>query len=333
MAVSAENIKELLRKVSPRLFLKPNVVATAIGYKHVQGKRTADLCIVCSVESKVAASSLSEKELIPREIDGIPTDVQQTGTIYSLALPTDRFRPAPGGVSIGHTGITAGTLGCLVKKGGKLFILSNNHVLANSNQAKKGDLILQPGPHDGGTLNDDQIARLSDFIPIRFENEQQKCLFTKAYTGLFNNIARLTGSKTRIYSISSAGETNLADCAIAEPFNEGDVVNEILDIGTITGITRGDLDTIIKKSGRTTGLTEGVIEQTDATVRVNFGAGKTALFTDQLIAGPMSQGGDSGSAIVTTDNDLVGLLFAGSTTSTIINRIENVFSQLDVTLP
>ncbi len=333
MAISADDIKEILKKASPQLFLKPNVVATAIGYKHVQGKRTAGLCIVCSVESKVPVSFLSEKELIPRDIEGIPTDVQQTGAIYSLALPTGRFRPAPGGVSIGHTGITAGTLGCLVNRGGKLFILSNNHVLANSNQAEKGDLILQPGPHDGGEITNDQIARLSDFIPIKFENEQQRCLFTKAYTGMFNYIARLTGSKTRIYSIYSAGETNLSDCAIAEPFSEGDVVNEILDIGTITDIAKGELDTIIKKSGRTTGLTEGVIEQTDATVRVNFGAGKTALFTDQLIAGPMSQGGDSGSVIVTTDNDLVGLLFAGSTTSTIINRIENVFSQLDVSLP
>jgi V8-like Glu-specific endopeptidase len=46
----------------------------------------------------------------------------------------------------------------------------------------------------------------------------------------------------------------------------------------------------------------------------------------------MSQGGDSGSAVLDEKNQLVGLLFAGSDTTTIINRIENVFSALGVTL-
>ena len=55
-------------------------------------------------------------------------------------------------------------------------------------------------------------------------------------------------------------------------------------------------------------------------------------FSDQLMAGAMSQGGDSGSAVLTEDNQLVGLLFAGSETTTIINRIEHVFAALGVSL-
>jgi hypothetical protein len=51
------------------------------------------------------------------------------------------------------------------------------------------------------------------------------------------------------------------------------------------------------------------------------------------MAGAMSQGGDSGSAVLDEENNLVGLLFAGSDTTTIINRIQNVFSALDITLP
>jgi S1-C subfamily serine protease len=86
----------------------------------------------------------------------------------------------------------------------------------------------------------------------------------------------------------------------------------------------------VKKSGRTTGLTHGIIEQVDVTVRVNFGAGKTALFRDQLLAGAMSQGGDSGSAVLNEKNELVGLLFAGSSNTTIFNRIQNVMELLDV---
>ncbi|NIU63493.1 MAG: hypothetical protein GWN66_23410, partial [Pseudomonas stutzeri] len=85
------------------------------------------------------------------------TDVQETGVIRALQDHTAKWRPAPGGVSIGHVDITAGTLGCLVVRGDHIYILSNNHVLANSNEAEPGDAILQPGPHDGGTM-DDQIA-------------------------------------------------------------------------------------------------------------------------------------------------------------------------------
>ena len=58
--------------------------------------------------------------------------------------------------------------------------------------------------------------------------------------------------------------------------------------------------------------------------------GQIAQFTDQLMAGAMSQGGDSGSAVLDESNHLVGLLFAGSDTSTILNRIQNVFSTLSV---
>ena len=46
----------------------------------------------------------------------------------------------------------------------------------------------------------------------------------------------------------------------------------------------------------------------------------------------MSQGGDSGSAVLSNDNQLTGLLFAGNDTTTVINRIENVFSALGVTV-
>jgi hypothetical protein len=89
---------------------------------------------------------------------------------------------------------------------------------------------------------------------------------------------------------------------------------------------------MIKKSGRTTGLTAGEILQVDVTVNVQYGPGQVAQFSDQLLAGPMSQGGDSGSAVLDGNNRLIGLLFAGSESTTIINRIEHVFSGLGLTL-
>jgi hypothetical protein len=133
-------------------------------------------------------------------------------------------------------------------------------------------------------------------------------------------------------AVNQQATENLVDAAIASPLNPEDVTEEILQIGTIQGAATGELGMAIKKSGRTTGLTTGVIEQVDVSVNVQYGEGQIAMFTDQLMAGAMSQGGDSGSAVLDDNNRLVGLLFAGSDTTTVINRIENVLSALGISV-
>lgn len=86
--------------------------------------------------------------------DDVPLSIVRTGLIDAQPHRF-RMRPAPGGISVGHYRITAGTLGCLATglsapRNSRLMILSNNHVLANSNNAAYGDCICQPGPYDGG---------------------------------------------------------------------------------------------------------------------------------------------------------------------------------------
>jgi hypothetical protein len=334
MTTNLEDARRLLADARHELLGKPNVVATGVGYKISEGKQTQELALVCSVETKKPKKALTAKEMIPASIQNIATDVFPTGVIYALQDPTGRFRPAPGGVSIGHFQITAGTLGCLVKKDGKLFILSNNHVLANSNDADIGDPILQPGPHDGGQMAQDQIARLSEFVPIEFEGGTlPSCPIGTGVASFLNGLAAALGSRTRLQTTRKQAADNLVDCAIAEPMDSGDVKNEILQIGTMTGTAEATLGMSIKKSGRTTGLTTGTIQQIDVTSNVSYGTNKVATFVDQLMAGAMSQGGDSGSAVLDDDNRLVGLLFAGSNTTTIMNRIQNVFQALVVSLP
>jgi hypothetical protein len=157
MADELNNIRGILKSNRENLLKRANVVATGVGYKETGGERTSTLSIVCSVKKKVDAGQLSSQDLVPAAVAGIPTDVVQTGVIRALQVPTDRFRPAPGGVSVGHVAITAGTLGCWVTKNGQKVILSNNHVLANSNDAEIGDPILQPGPFDGGNFPQDTL--------------------------------------------------------------------------------------------------------------------------------------------------------------------------------
>lgn len=334
MAANIEDVRKLLKETRKELLSKSNVVAVGVGYKTSAGKKTEELAMICSVSTKRTKESLTAKELIPKDIQSIPTDVYPSGTIYAQQDPTGRFRPAPGGVSIGHVMITAGTLGCLVKKNNKNYILSNNHVLANSNDALPGDAILQPGPHDGGQLPNDKIAELSEFIPIKFggDSNGSTCPIAGAIASVLNGVATIVGSKSRLQPMRPQAEDNLVDCAIAEPLDPNDVKNEILGYGSIAGVAEGTLGMSVKKSGRTTGLTTGFIQQIDVTSQVSYGTNKTAVFVDQLMAGAMSAGGDSGSAVLSESNHIVGLLFAGSNTSTIINRIQNVFQLLNVDL-
>jgi hypothetical protein len=208
---------------------------------------------------------------------------------------TNRVRPARPGYSVGHPKITAGTIGAgcydlepLPGKPPRYYILSNNHVLANSNDASIGDPIYQPGPFDGGGPAD-AIGRLSRFVPIKFD-----------------------------------GSCNYVDAAVAEvPFDTID--RDIYWTGYPTAVAiAAQVGMLVKKTGRTTNFTTGTVTAINSTVNVNYGGGKVARFCNQIITTDMSAGGDSGSLVLDWTNRPVGLLFAGSPVATILNPIANV---------
>jgi hypothetical protein len=269
---------------------------------------------------KLPLVQLPEAARVPALIGGVPTDVVETGQIFALQDPTEKMRPARPGVSIAHYQITAGTFGCLVQREGQVFILSNNHVMANSNDARPGDAILQPGPHDGGTLAD-QIATLEQFIPVSFG------VSLGCGCSPFAFLMRLLGLARPL--VNEPGN-NTVDCAIARPLSADLVDPDILNIGIPTGVGTVSLGTPVQKSGRTTGHTTDQITQIDVTVSVSYGGTRIAVFRNQLMAGAMSAGGDSGSAVLDMDRQVVGLLFAGSTSTTIMNPIQFVLDALQV---
>jgi len=314
------------------LLKKKNVVAVGWGYKEVAGKKTTLRTIICSVTKKEPLADLKKKDIVPKYIKGSPTDVKETGVIKALKARTDRWRPAPGGVSIGHEWITAGTLGCLVSKVGEVFILSNNHVLADSNNAPLGSPILQPGKYDGGELID-RIATLEAFVPLVFAGGEEGCQIGQTLAKIANFFARKAHRNTRLNATSTREIANRVDAAIARPVDLDMVKNEILELGKISGWENADLGMKVKKSGRTTGVTFGEITQVDVLTNVQYGEGKIALFMNQLMIEPggFSGGGDSGSAVLSTEeNNLVALLFAGSDECTIVNPIEFVFVDLGI---
>ncbi len=318
------------------LLNRPNVIGVGVGYKTIGKQETSELCVVVMVRQKLPATGLPLEAIVPQEVSGVRTDVIQVGFVRALDLPTDRWRPAPGGVSLGHYQITAGTLGAVVydRQTGERLILSNNHVLANSNDARNGDPILQPGPADGGQLGPDTIALLERFVPIRYINEPANCAVAKTYTWVGNRFAQLLRSEHRVQAIQFRPTiTNLVDAAVARPIDQDFIRDDILEIGPVSGVIEATLGMGVCKSGRTTAFTTGTIRVMDATISVNYGTDRVATFEGQLVSTPMSQGGDSGSLLVTNDtHQAVGLLFAGSSQATIFNPIQSVLDQLRLDL-
>jgi len=241
-------------------------------------------CIRIYVVKKIPKEQLKPDEVIPEEIEGICTDVVEIGRIKAHQQsydPKNRFRPSPAGVSTSRADeVAAGTVGWyFVAEDGMLLVASNNHVWAKENQGKRGDPLTQPGLYDGGDPNKDALYTLYDFIPINF----------------------------------SQNALNTVDVAVAVPNDYTMVYMSILNTGGITGKRIPSEGEKVRKFGRTTGLTEGIVIDTNATLLVEYSSG-IAIFTDTIIIqGTLtSQPGDSGSPTFTTQQEFIGLLFGGS---------------------
>ncbi|GGP18221.1 S1 family peptidase [Nonomuraea glycinis] len=243
----------------------------------------------------------------------VPILVRQD--VFDASAHRFRIRPAPGGVSTGHTAATAGTIGCLAvgrtePRNQRLLFLSNNHVIANSNKASLNDPIIQQGRFDGGAAPVDQIAVLERFRPIAFDNTP-----------------------------------NLVDCATAWCWPDRvrpELVRILGGAQTFFRIGRQPVSPFlgmgVGKSGRTTQVRQGEITDLGWTGIINYD-GHQALFTNQIAIRPVSAlefsaGGDSGSIVWTWDatRSPVGLLFAGGFRHTLANPMALVLDALDIDL-
>ena len=310
------------RKHTERLMNIKGVVATATG----MDTGGTPVIKVMTADANVAG--------IPKNLDGFPVRVSVTGRIYARShIPLDTSpagpwtRPVPIGVSTGHPDITAGTIGARVTNGTAVFALSNNHVYANVNSASIGDNVLQPGPYDEGVDPTDAIGTLADFEPIRFCT----ILFIWLVCQENNQIdaAIAATDETKVGFATPPGGYGTPSSVIHAAYGNPTVIgDETLD--QLVGAS-------VSKFGRTTGATTGTIDSINATVQVCYdqACSLIAQFSDQIIITPgtFSAGGDSGSLIVTTNgNNPVGLLFAGSDTITIANRIDLVLNRFAVTI-
>jgi hypothetical protein len=290
-----------------------------IGEKVTDQDRLEEVVLRVYVEKKLPESKLKNATMIPKQVkvagldETFPTDVVEIGKMRKESNTT-RVRPAIPGFSVGLTGLAdAGTLGCLVKTAGgadpapnsttTAFILSNSHVLADEGTATIGHKVLQPGELDGGADPADLIGKLDRFVPFNFS------------TTAFNN---------------------LVDAAIAA-VKRNEVSSAIRLIGVPVGVSRRLRRGMqVQKTGRTTDHTIGIIQDINYRTALTYkrpggGTGRVG-FTDQVLCTRYTAAGDSGSAVLNMRKQVVGLHFAGSPSTSVFNKINNVLTGLGIAI-
>jgi len=322
------SIRPVKERVEDELLRRPGVNGVDINEKVTDGRPTGELAIVVYVDEKKPKSALSKAELIPAEIDGVPTDVQVEKVVLQAAfgaiadieplIDTTKYLQVHGGISMGPCRsvfleppdvpspgnyIFAGTLGAIVRdrSTGATMALTNFHVACVDDSWSAGDTMAQPSRLDGGSCPVDRFGVL-----------------TRA--ALSDNV---DGAVVTI----DAGKTT--DCSIEE-------------IGAVRGQALATVGMAVRKRGRTTELTFGTVDSLDATVSIDYGDGlgvhtlkkQIRIVPDSAHNARFSDHGDSGSVVVTDDNNVVGLLFAGSNSgsATYANPIQVALDELNVNL-
>ena len=253
-----------------------------------------------------------------KKVDSADAQAAVAGTAAAIASPQalpaqrDRIRPIGAGVSISPLNANfVGTLGCFLRRQNvdteEIFVLSNNHVLADVNRLPQGTQIVQPGPEVPPFLTDpqDTFATLHTTIPIEFPASSSQPVFNRFDAALANVTNGQMIQLGSMFGMIRAGQPNPNNAPVYDP---GRVVSPEPDMRVV-------------KMGRTTGFTRGRITATNVQgVEVNYGTPqfpRIAVFRGVTVivgdgGNPFSLPGDSGSVILEeASGHPVALLYAG----------------------
>lgn len=286
----------------------PEIVSVDLGIRWTDGKQVNEMVWRVFVKEKKAANLLKPEEMIPKEIEGLRTDVF-TYLPISLEEDISSYRPMWGGAQIAASGGGSGTMGCFVTdnlNSNYVCILSNSHVLGTA----AGFITGQPNAASAAYCCCDA-------------------------TGVATVVRGIIGTV-------GGGAANIIDASIARVMGElpADTrnvyyANNILEIGPVFGSSAGVMmGDVVRKRGRTTELTVGTVQSTNTTVALTGGPTYTS---NQIDVAPtaafpsFSARGDSGSALVNNRNQVVGLHFAGNGTNGYSNLVANVIAGMNIT--
>lgn len=208
----------------------------------------------------------------------------------------------------------AGTLGSLIQNStGTQYLLSANHVLARSDQASVGEMIVQPGLIDNNCTPNGEgsgtspVGVLTAWLPLSSSSTNVDAAIAQVNANAVNP----SGAIMELGAPQPNGALAAAPPGISSTGGKGEP---------------GSLNLTVAKSGRTTGLTCANISALNLDVEVDYfkNCGETIpyitkTYTNQIAieGSQFSDAGDSGSLVVDTSNaEPVGLFFAGGVTST-----------------
>ncbi len=285
-----------------------SVQGIAVGTKLVSYNDTQKPCICVYVDKKRPHDQV--KNPAPKFIqleDGteFPLDVEETGKIMPHNLLENRRRPIHASVSVACIEQAPGTLGIIVhstRAPGKRYILSCSHVLKPF-VTEQNSMVLQPALADGGQANSRfEVAKYSGSIPIQFSN---------------------------------SGYPNRFDAAIAELREDIPFRTDIPYIGAIQGVTGTVAEgRTIRIVGKKSNFSSGTILRKDFRLRLPYtdknGNQFYAGFRGVTLCTGYGQPGDSGAVVVTSDNKLTGIHFAGSYTHSVFYPILPVLNYFGV---
>lgn len=300
---------------------------------------TAATYVVAVASSSQSSSSQSrttaELLLNAAGVDSNPAAHQgRLSTPISLGSSGGNNNDYDATTSNGQTTVSdccGGTLGSLIQNtSGTQYLLSNNHVLARSDQASAGETIVQPGliddncaPYDdGGT--ETPVGVLTGFLPLKSNATNADAAIAQVNSGAVSSI----GSILELGARQSNGTLAAAPPGVSSTGGKGETAA---------------INMTVAKSGRTTGLTCAAISAVDLDVKVSYFSNcaetdpyYTKTYANQIaISGnQFSDAGDSGSLIVDTANaEPVGLFFAGgvdagNVSEGVANPVSDVLTEL-----
>ncbi|MFH8249431.1 hypothetical protein ACH3VR_03560 [Microbacterium sp. B2969] len=309
-------VLELRERARDRLIPIPGVLAVGFGRKQVGEQLTDRRALRVYVEEKKPLDQVAAGEVIPAEIEGVPTDVLPIPRGRAFGTQdTQRHSPLLGGITITNLKLDAagtfgaGTLGCFATIDGQaprenIVLLTNNHVLA-TNGGQLDDTVYQP-PLVGGLIDKANAGAIAKVHSLGVNG-------THGYT--------YPGEKPVDYYVDCATAKLAIDISSWCDCNCGvSYKNALRDLTVggriwLEGVARAVDGETVYKSGCTTGGTRGTIADPLGSAMI----GTPAVQVDNIILidrtnppDPLfAAEGDSGSALVNDQSRLIGLVFGG----------------------
>lgn len=309
----------------------PNCVRSSNAFTHCSVTYSAPATVAATATTYVVGTVGTSSSKAAAEVLVNTAGISSNPASHQAQLGTPVPLGSSGGNNVDYdtqngkiSDCCGGTLGALIQNsGGTQYILSCNHVLARSDQAFTGEMIVQPGliedncvPYGTAGAKVTPVATLYASLPLSSSSTNADA----AIAAVNSNAVSSTGAIMELGTLQGNGTLAAAppgtSCTITSP-------------GTTCVAGKGETAAIgltVAKSGRTTGLTCASVAAVNLNVQVDYFKDcaesqpyLTKTFTNQIeIEGnQFSDAGDSGSLVVDAANaEPVGLFFAGGVTNT-----------------